>query len=69
MIGLIEINTSKEPQKKGFNIENIDEIIACLDLPNLEIKGLMTLGPNTKEKTEIRESFFQIAIFKRSNKC
>ena len=50
--GLIEINTSKEPQKKGFNIDNIDGIIACLDLPNLEIKGLMTLGPNTKVKTE-----------------
>ena len=64
VIGLIEINTSKEPQKKGFNIDNIDEIIACLDLPNLEIKGLMTLGPNTKEKTEIRESFSKLRSLK-----
>ena len=62
MIGLIEINTSKEPQKKGFNIDNIDEIIACLDLPNLEIKGLMTLGPNTKKKNRNKRVVFQIAI-------
>ena len=64
VIGLIEINTSKEPQKKGFNIDNVDEVIACLDLPNLEIKGLMTLGPNTKEKTEIRESFSKLRSLK-----
>ena len=62
--GLIEINTSKEPQKKGFNIENIDEIIACLNLSNLEIKGLMTLGPNTKDKTETRESFSKLRSLK-----
>ena len=43
---------------------NIDEIIACLNLPNLEIKGLMTLGPNTKEKTEIRESFSKLRSLK-----
>ena len=64
VIGLIEINTSKEPQKKGFNVDNISEIIACLDLPNLEIKGLMTLGPNTKVKTEIKESFSKLRSLK-----
>ena len=64
VIGLIEINTSKEPQKKGFNVENIDEIIACLNLSNLEIKGLMTLGPNTKEIKEIRESFSKLRSLK-----
>ena len=64
VIGLIEINTSKEPQKKGFNIENIDEITACLNLPNLEIKGLMTLGPNIQEKAEIKESFCKLRSLK-----
>ncbi len=62
--GLIEINTSKEPQKKGFNIDNVDEITACLDLPNLDIKGLMTLGPNTRVKTEIKEAFSKLRSLK-----
>ncbi len=64
VVGLIEVNTSNEPQKKGFNIDNINEIITCLGLPNLEIKGLMTLGPNTKDKIEIKESFLKLRSLK-----
>ena len=35
-------------EKKGFLPKNIDDIQRCLNLPNLKIVGLMTIGPNTK---------------------
>ena len=42
---LIEINTSGELQKKGFKPTLSKELIACFSLENLDIVGLMTIGP------------------------
>ena len=55
--GLIEINTSGESQKKGFLPTEIENIQKCLNLPNLKIVGLMTIGPNTKNIKKIKNSF------------
>ncbi len=56
---LFEINTSGEDSKHGFR--NEDDYFACLervmDLKNLKIRGLMTVGPLTDDKKRIRESF------------
>ena len=57
LTGLIEINTSGENQKKGFLPKNIDDIQRCLNLPNLKIVGLMTIGPNTKNINKVRRAF------------
>ena len=54
---LLEINTSGEKQKHGFDIKNSEEIFSCLELDNLNIEGLMTVGPNTAEETKIRTAF------------
>ena len=54
---LIEINTSKEPQKHGFNPTISENLISCFSLKNLEIVGLMTIGPYTQEEKKIRKSF------------
>lgn len=54
---LLEVNTSGEDAKFGFKPNNIDELLACFEFPGIEINGLMTIGPLTSDKTEIRKSF------------
>ena len=54
---LIEINTSKEPQKHGFNPIVSEDLISCFTLKNLEIVGLMTIGPYTSEEKKTRNAF------------
>ena len=61
---LIEINTSGELQKKGFKPKLSKELISCFFLENLDIVGLMTIGPNTTNEKEIRGSFQTLRIFK-----
>tara|TARA_Y100000816_G_scaffold190055_1_gene138456 strand:- start:767 stop:1318 length:552 start_codon:yes stop_codon:yes gene_type:complete len=54
---LLEVNTSKEKQKKGFQPDNLQEIASCFDVPNVNIMGLMTMAPYTKNEKVIRTSF------------
>ncbi len=54
---LIEINTSGEPQKHGFQPTITDDLISCFNLINLNIVGLMTVGPNTDNEELKRGSF------------
>ena len=54
---LLEINTSGEETKSGFNSQNDEEILACFELSNIKIKGLMTVGPFVKDKKETRKAF------------
>ena len=57
---LLQINTSGEPQKKGFSPENTDEMLACIDEKNILVEGLMTVGPNTKDQDKIRKAFVNL---------
>ena len=61
---LIEINTSGELQKKGFKPKLSKELISCFSLENLDVVGLMTIGPNTTSEKEIRGSFQALRVFK-----
>ncbi len=54
---LLEINTSRETQKKGFSIENTDEILSCFDIDNVQVTGLMTMAPFTKDEKKTRSCF------------
>ena len=54
---LLEINTSNEPQKWGFPPQVSEDILSCFQLNNINIVGLMTVGPNTKFQRDIRKSF------------
>tara|TARA_Y100000768_G_scaffold215227_1_gene162218 strand:- start:404 stop:1090 length:687 start_codon:yes stop_codon:yes gene_type:complete len=54
---LLEINTTKEPQKWGFSPKVSEDIISCFQLSNIKIIGLMTIGPNTKIQKDVRKSF------------
>ncbi len=54
---LLEINTSGEISKRGFKPNEISEIKECLEIKNIDVNGLMTIGPNTNDKNKIRKSF------------
>ena len=61
---LLEINTSKEEQKYGFLPTKTEALLPCFEEIGVEIKGLMTVGPLTQEKKEIRSSFSRLREFK-----
>ena len=54
---LIEINTSKEPQKHGFYPDQKKEILECFNCGGGSVDGLMTVGPNTSDEKSIRNAF------------
>lgn len=55
---LIQVNTSKEPQKFGLDPQETVKVSKqILDLKNVRIKGLMTLAKLTEDKEEIRSCF------------
>lgn len=55
---MIEVNSAREEQKNGVFPENVKELILQIkDLPNLEIVGLMTMGPWLDDVEQIRPYF------------
>ena len=57
---LLEINTSGEEAKFGFDLEHIDAMLTCVELPGLKVQGLMTIGPLTQDTERIRKAFVQL---------
>jgi len=55
---LIQVNMSRESTKSGIYEEDLISFIEELvDYPNIEVKGLMTIGPNTHDTDTVRECF------------
>ena len=54
---LLQINSSGENTKSGFNLNNKKEILECINMPGIRVEGLMTMGPNTKDVDLIAKSF------------
>jgi pyridoxal phosphate enzyme (YggS family) len=55
---LLEVNTSRETTKHGFEPAETSAAAARIDgMPALQLDGLMTLGPLTDNTTAIRRSF------------
>ena len=55
---LIEINTSGEPQKYGVNPDEAGKLVeSILNLPNLRLLGLMTVGPYPVDEKKSRKAF------------
>ena len=57
---LLEINTSYEQNKFGFLPEDNEGMLESIELTNINVRGLMTLGPNTNNETEIERSFSRL---------
>jgi pyridoxal phosphate enzyme (YggS family) len=55
---LIEVNTSREATKYGVHPDGAVDLAASVAvMPNLNLKGFMTIGPFTENKHESRASF------------
>lgn len=55
---LIEFNISKESNKTGLDISVAKEFFKeTKDLKNVNIKGIMVMGPNVDDENQIREVF------------
>ncbi len=59
---LLEINMSGEIQKHGFDKNETDNILACLEKENIKVEGLMTVGPHTKNEQKIRSAFSELKM-------
>ncbi len=57
---LIEINSGREEQKSGVFPENAEKLIREISvLPNLKVKGLMTMGPRFGNPEDSRPYFVE----------
>ena len=65
---LLEVNTSGESAKFGFNLHNIDEMLACFEIQGIEVQGLMTIGPLTSDHKKIRDAFISLRKLHKSIK-
>ncbi len=55
---LVQVNIAEEETKYGFPIENLDANIKVVTaLPNLEVLGLMTIGPAVDDPEKVRPVF------------
>ncbi len=55
---LLEVNISQEATKHGFSPEGLIEAFSeLIALPNIRVRGLMTMAPNTQDSTIIRRVF------------
>ena len=48
---------SGDQQKHGFSPENIEDMIHTISLKSLNVQGLMTIGPVSRDETETRSAF------------
>ena len=54
---LLEVNTSGEITKSGFDPNNVDEMLNSIELEYIKVEGLMTVGPLTSNERDIRNAF------------
>ncbi|MCP5507310.1 MAG: YggS family pyridoxal phosphate-dependent enzyme [Chlamydiales bacterium] len=55
---LLEVNSSGEASKHGFSLDEVEEAYQRVKMfPNLDVQGLMTMAPFTKDEHVIRSCF------------
>ena len=57
---LLEVNTSGETQKSGFNPSQTEQMLVCMGEKNIQVEGLVTIGPHTTNRAKIRKSFIEL---------
>jgi hypothetical protein len=54
----LEVNVAAEPQKYGIEPAGLPALIACArGLPNIDVRGLMTVAPHVRDVEEARPVF------------
>lgn len=57
---LVEVNSGKEPQKFGVSPEEVESLVREIAaLPNIRVKGLMTMGPFSGDPEDARPYFVE----------
>ena len=54
---LLEINTSGDKTKFGFDPQNDQDLLECITLDEIIVGGLMTIGPVSQEKDSTSKAF------------
>ena len=63
---LLEVNTSREITKHGFEPEEIPRAVRAIGaMTGVQLDGLMTIGPLTDDETAIRRAFQSLFRLKR----
>ena len=60
---LIQVNATADPKKFGLRPDQVSPLLDQLlnqDFSNLDLRGLMTIGPQTQNEPEIRACFAQL---------
>jgi len=58
---LLQVNTSGEESKGGFSFDQgVEQLHAVLELPRLQVRGLMTMAPFTADERMIRTTFARL---------
>jgi len=66
---LMEVNTSAEQTKYGFDVEHALEAYQQInELPGLHICGLMTMAPFVLDEKEIRQAFRKLKVIQKKLK-
>ncbi len=63
---LLQVNTASDPSKHGFDTNETDTFLEIVELENLDVKGLMTIGELTSEEAVIRKTFRKLREVKES---
>jgi pyridoxal phosphate enzyme (YggS family) len=62
---LLEVNTSGEASKFGLEMDKVWELLPKIsELKNIQVLGLMTIGPLTTDENKIRQSFSSLRKLK-----
>lgn len=57
---LVEVNSGQEPQKFGLLPENVESLLGSMvELSNIKVMGLMTMGPFTGDPEDARPYFIE----------
>ena len=58
---LLEVNVAQEASKFGFSIDEVPSALSAIqDLPNLDVRGLMTVAPLAADPEAVRPVFRQL---------
>lgn len=60
---LIEVNVTQDPRKHGVSPDALFPLLEALvaaDLPNLALRGLMTIGPHPASEAQVRAAFARL---------
>lgn len=62
---LLEINTSQEPSKYGFQTDTcLEQFESIIQLAGIQVQGLMTMAPLVKDEATIRSCFSNLRLLR-----